>query len=337
MNRFPASGRNTRVGSALWAAAGLAALAVAALGSSTRRSALLRDRGGSHLGDHDRFGRRDDDRDERDHGGMTGSSRSRDAGPGYGTHGRSGWDRDEADNYGGKDPSRRMMGSAYGGYGQGGPEGDRDYRGRGYGSDYLHGGYDPDNDYRRDMSGYGGGGRGMGSIPGASGRSEDDDRRGGDSSQRFRGDKDRPAGDEQGGSGTSGHGGYAGTTLMAIHRGRGPKGYIRSDNRIREDVCDRLTDDPDIDASEIDVRVANGEVTLTGTVTDRTAKRHADNLAERIGGVRHVQNNLRVSPAGALAGTSGVSTTTSSTIDTADVAGAIGITGAPDQTIASGT
>ena len=337
MNRFPASGRNTRVGSALWAAAGLAALAVAALGSSTRRSALLRDRGGSHLGDHDRFGRRDDDRDERDRGGMTGSSRSRDAGPGYGTHGRSGWDRDEADNYGGQDPSRRMMGSAYGGYGQGGPEGDRDYRGRGYGSDYLHGGYDPDNDYRRDMSGYGGGGRGMGSIPGASGRSEDDDRRGGDSSQRFHSDEDRPAGDEQGGSETSGHGGDAGTTLMAIHRGRGPKGYIRSDNRIREDVCDRLTDDPDIDASEIDVRVANGEVTLTGTVTDRTAKRHADNLAERIGGVRHVQNNLRVSPAGAPAGTSGVSTTTSSTIDTADVAGAIGITGAPDQTIASGT
>src|SRR5829696_9109325 len=120
MNRFPASGRNTRVGSALWAAAGLAALAVAALGSSTRRSALFRDRGGSHLGDRSRFGRRDDDRDEHDHGGMTGSSRSRDAGPGYGTHGRSGWDHDEADNYGGEDPSR-MTGSAYGGYGQGGP------------------------------------------------------------------------------------------------------------------------------------------------------------------------------------------------------------------------
>jgi osmotically-inducible protein OsmY len=334
MNRFPASGRNTRVGSALWAAAGLAALAVAALGSSTRWSALLRDRGGGHRGDRHRFGRRDDDRDERNRGGMTGSSRSRDAGPGYGTHGRSGGDHDEADHYGGQDPNRRMVGSAYGGYGQGGPEGNRDYRGRGYGSDYLHGGYDPDNDYRRDMSGYGG--RGMGSIPGASGRSEVDDRRGGDSSQRFRGDQYRPVGNEQDGSETSGRG-YAGTTLMAVHRGRGPKGYTRSDNRIREDVCDRLTDDPHIDASEIDVRVANGEVTLTGTVTDRMARRHADDLAERIGGVRHVQNNLRVSPAGAPAGTSGVSATTSSTIDTADVAEAIGITGAPDQTIASGT
>jgi osmotically-inducible protein OsmY len=230
-----------------------------------------------------------------------------------------------------------MTGSAYVGYGQGGPEADRDYRGRGYGSDYLHGGYDPANDYRRDMSGYGGGGRGIGSIPGASGRSDDADRRGGGSSQRFRGNEDRPAGDEQSGSETSGHGGYAGTTLMAVHRGRGPKGYIRSDDRIREDVCDRLTDDLHIDASEIDVRVANGEVTLSGTVTDRTAKRHAEDLAERIGGVRHVQNNLRVSPAGALAGTSGMSATTSSTIDTADVAGAIGITGAPDQTIGSGT
>jgi hypothetical protein len=28
------------------------------------------------------------------------------------------------------------------------------------------------------------------------------------------------------------------------HRGRGPKGYTRSDDRIREEVCDRLTDDP---------------------------------------------------------------------------------------------
>jgi osmotically-inducible protein OsmY len=226
-----------------------------------------------------------------------------------------------------------MVGSAYGGYGQGGPEGNRDYRGRGYGSDYLRGGYDPDNDYRRDMSGYGG--HGMGNIPGVSGRSEDDDRRGGDSGERYRDTQYRPAGDEQGGADTSGRSGYAGT-LMAAHRGRGPKGYTRSDNRIREDVCDHLTDDPHIDASEIDVRVAHGEVTLSGTVTDRPAKRHAEELAERIGGVRHVQNNLRVSPAGALARTSGVSATTSSTIDTADVAGAIGITGAPDQTIASG-
>lgn len=39
------------------------------------------------------------------------------------------------------------------------------------------------------------------------------------------------------------------------HAGRGPKGYQRSDERIREDVCDRLTEHPAIDASEIEVEV----------------------------------------------------------------------------------
>jgi osmotically-inducible protein OsmY len=334
MNRFPSSGRNTGVGSALLAAAGLAALAVAALGSSTRRSAMVRDRSGNHQGDRNRFGGRDgDDRHRR---GMGGSNQDRDAGLDYETRRQFGWDRDEADDYGGQNPSHRMMGSAYGGYGQGGPEGDRDYRGRGYGSDYLQGGYDPDNDYREGMSGSGGGGRGMGSTPGEFGRGADYDRRSDGNSQRFGDAGSGSAGDERGGSGTSGRSDYAGN-LMAAHRGRGPKGYTRSDDRIREDVCDRLTDDPHIDASEIDVRVAQGEVTLSGTVIDRTAKRYAEDLAERIGGVRHVQNNLRVSPAGTLAGMSGASAMTSSTIDTADVAGAIGITGAPDQTIASGT
>jgi osmotically-inducible protein OsmY len=78
------------------------------------------------------------------------------------------------------------------------------------------------------------------------------------------------------------------------HRGRGPKGYQRSDERIREDVNDRLTDDPHIDASEIDVTVASREVTLSGTVNSRFEKRHAEDLAESISGVTHVQNNLRV-------------------------------------------
>lgn len=78
------------------------------------------------------------------------------------------------------------------------------------------------------------------------------------------------------------------------HRGRGPRGYNRSDDRIREDVSDRLTDDPYIDASDIDVRVEKGEVTLTGHVDNRNAKRRAEDVAEAVSGVTHVQNNLRV-------------------------------------------
>lgn len=77
------------------------------------------------------------------------------------------------------------------------------------------------------------------------------------------------------------------------HRGRGPKSYVRSDERIREDVNDRLTEDVWVDASEIEVSVAEGEVTLSGTVEDRRSKRRAEDVADDVTGVKHVQNNLR--------------------------------------------
>ena len=78
------------------------------------------------------------------------------------------------------------------------------------------------------------------------------------------------------------------------HRGRGPRGYTRSDERIREDVNDRLTDHPGIDASDIEVQASQGEVTLSGTVDSRYAKRMAEDVADGVSGVSHVQNNLRV-------------------------------------------
>jgi len=77
-------------------------------------------------------------------------------------------------------------------------------------------------------------------------------------------------------------------------RGRGPKGYTRSDERIREDVSDRLTDDPHVDASNIEVSVAGGEVTLSGTVPSRDQRRRAEDCAEYVSGVTYVQNNIRV-------------------------------------------
>lgn len=81
-------------------------------------------------------------------------------------------------------------------------------------------------------------------------------------------------------------------------RGKGPKGYVRSDERIKEDVSDRLSDDDTLDASDITVEVSGGEVTLTGHVDSRQAKRTAEDCAEQCAGVRHVQNNLRVRSAG---------------------------------------
>lgn len=87
---------------------------------------------------------------------------------------------------------------------------------------------------------------------------------------------------------------YGRTGTGRNHVGRGPKGYRRSDDRIREDVCDRLTDDPQIDASDIEVAVTNAEVTLTGLARERDDKRRAEDIAESISGVREVHNSLRI-------------------------------------------
>ncbi|KAB1125111.1 BON domain-containing protein [Neorhizobium galegae] len=81
---------------------------------------------------------------------------------------------------------------------------------------------------------------------------------------------------------------------MDEHRGKGPKGYQRSDARIEEDVNDRLSDDPVLDASNITVTVQGSEVTLDGFVSSRWDKRRAEDLVDEVSGVRHVQNNLRV-------------------------------------------
>jgi osmotically-inducible protein OsmY len=78
------------------------------------------------------------------------------------------------------------------------------------------------------------------------------------------------------------------------HRGRGPKGYRRSDERIKEDVNDRLSDDYYLDASDVEVTVTNTEVTLSGTVNNRNDKRRAEDLAESVSGVSNVENRLRV-------------------------------------------
>ena len=79
------------------------------------------------------------------------------------------------------------------------------------------------------------------------------------------------------------------------HKGKGPKGYSRSDERIKEDINDRLSDDVFIDASEIDVTVNQGEVTLIGSVNGKYEKRRAEDIAEEVSGVKNVENRIKVS------------------------------------------
>ena len=110
--------------------------------------------------------------------------------------------------------------------------------------------------------------------------------------------------------------GFFGADDTGSHRGRGPKGYRRSDDRIRDDINDRLTDDAWLDASNIEVQVRETEVILSGAVNSREDKRRAEDLAESISGVRNVLNNLRVEGQDAQATTTGrtMGTTTSSTV-----------------------
>jgi BON domain len=82
-------------------------------------------------------------------------------------------------------------------------------------------------------------------------------------------------------------------------------------------VNDRLSDDPFVDGSEVEVSVSSCEVTLSGTVDSREAKRWAEDTAEQVSGVRHVQNNLRVQQQTiGMMGTTGMSGTTTGAAET---------------------
>lgn len=80
----------------------------------------------------------------------------------------------------------------------------------------------------------------------------------------------------------------------AKYSGRGPKGYQRTDDRIYEDVCERLTWDHLVDASDVEVEVKDQVVTLKGSIATRTMKYLAEDIAHEVRGVRDVRNELRV-------------------------------------------
>jgi osmotically-inducible protein OsmY len=78
------------------------------------------------------------------------------------------------------------------------------------------------------------------------------------------------------------------------YRGRGPKNWRPSDERIRDTVNELLTDHDGIDATDVEVTVENGEVTLEGKVGSRWQKRLADDIAHSCRGVQDVHNRLRI-------------------------------------------
>lgn len=228
---------------------------------------------------------RDDDRTR--YGGGYGEYRAG-QGRGYGNDYRGGYGAGYAGDYGRGGsfsgyggvlgPEGRQYDAGYGAdvrgpYGQAGPYGD------GYGRDYGRQPFAP---------GYIEGARGAGQRRDYRGEGRGFLDRASDEVQSWFGDNEaerRRRMDEQGQS-----------------RGRGPKNYARSDGRILEDVCDRLSDDPIVDAPEAEVSVSDREVTLSGTVDSREERRRAEDCAEQISGVTHVQNNIRVQPRTSEAG-----------------------------------
>jgi hypothetical protein len=86
---------------------------------------------------------------------------------------------------------------------------------------------------------------------------------------------------------------YGGTALRQ-RSGKFPKNYRRSDERIREDICDELGRTADIDPSDVDVIVVAGEVRLEGTVTEAWMKYQIEHVCDLVPGVRAIRNDVRV-------------------------------------------
>jgi osmotically-inducible protein OsmY len=78
------------------------------------------------------------------------------------------------------------------------------------------------------------------------------------------------------------------------HAGQRSQFHRRSDDKIREEIWELLTNNADLDAGEVELHVESGEVTLTGTIDSRDAKWLAEDLVNSVSGVREINNRLKV-------------------------------------------
>ncbi|MFP2958924.1 BON domain-containing protein [Myxococcus sp. 1LA] len=96
-----------------------------------------------------------------------------------------------------------------------------------------------------------------------------------------------------------GNGGYAGGRsrpegpMRAPPRGRAPRGYQRSSERILADLCDQLMRSW-VDAEDVDIRVRDGVVLLAGVVRSHDERHATEAIARDVLGVKEVINDIRV-------------------------------------------
>jgi osmotically-inducible protein OsmY len=91
--------------------------------------------------------------------------------------------------------------------------------------------------------------------------------------------------------------GLRGDTLPsepAFYRGYGPRGVRLADERLRLDICERLTDDSYVDASDMTVEVMDAKVLLRGSVATAFQRDRAERAAQAVPGVLEVEIDLRV-------------------------------------------
>ncbi len=68
-----------------------------------------------------------------------------------------------------------------------------------------------------------------------------------------------------------------------------------SDEVLKRKVSEALSKSHEVDASDIEVRVHNSIVTMSGTVSDREMKRNAERCLDDLGDVKDIYNRLTFS------------------------------------------
>lgn len=83
---------------------------------------------------------------------------------------------------------------------------------------------------------------------------------------------------------------------------RSNRHYTRTDERICDDIAERLYRTEHLDPSEVTVDLKDGIVTLAGSVPTRRMKHDIEDLATDTSGVTYVENRIRVRVRVAAAG-----------------------------------
>ena len=82
--------------------------------------------------------------------------------------------------------------------------------------------------------------------------------------------------------------------MKVNHFGKGPKGYQRSPARIKDEACEILARDFELDASGITIDLENRVLILKGEVNSRRDKRRAEWLLEELPGIEDIRNLISI-------------------------------------------